>query len=180
MLDSNKRFLSPREVVSQFSLLPGHKVADFGSGAGDFALAIAQEIQPNGTVFAIDILDSAHQSLRSKYKIQSITNIEIIISNLEEDKGSTLPDLSVDLVMIHNILFQVNNKKHLIQEAYRILKPSGKMAVIEWDMTSPIGPPKANRLPERELVSLIQNNGFEIDQKVQSGKYHYCYLFNKI
>lgn len=76
-------------------------------------------------------------------------------------------------------MFQVNDKKTLIQEAYRVLKSSGKLAMIEWDIMSPIGPPKNLRLPEREVVSLIQNNGFEIESRIEAGKYHYGYIFNK-
>lgn len=180
MLNQSNRFLSPREIVEQFGINPSAQVADFGSGAGDFALAIAQMISPKGKVYAIDVLESAHQSLRSRSKIKGITNINLILANLECELGSNLPKDSLDLVMIHNIMFQVNNKKNLIQEAYRVLKDSGKLAIIEWDMTSPIGPPKNLRLPEREVVSLIQNNGFEIESRIEVGKYHYGYIFNKL
>ena len=180
MLDQNNRFLSPREIVSQFGIESNIHVADFGSGAGDFAIAIAELISTRGKVYAIDVLESAHQSLRSRYKIKGITNIELILANLECESGSNLPKESVDLVMIHNIMFQVSNKKNLILEAYRVLKANGKLAMIEWDMTSPIGPPKNLRLPEREIVSLVQNSGFEISHKVDAGKYHYGYVFNKV
>lgn len=180
MIDKSNRFLSPREIVEQFGVQSTARVADFGSGAGDFAIAIAQIIAPKGKVYAIDVMESAHQSLRSRSKIKGITNIELILANLECESGSTLPEGSLDLVMIHNIMFQVSNKKNLIQEAYRVLKDSGSLALIEWDMTSPIGPPKNLRLPERETVSLVQNTGFEVSYKVDAGKYHYSYVFNKL
>jgi ubiquinone/menaquinone biosynthesis C-methylase UbiE len=180
MIEQSNRFLSPREIVEQFGIDIGSQVADFGSGAGDFAIALAEIISPKGKVYAIDVLESAHQSLRSKYKIKNITNIELILANLECQNGSNLPDKSLDLVAIHNILFQVNNKKHLIEEAHRVLKEASKLAVIEWDVMSPIGPPKNLRLPERELLSLIQNNGFEVESRIEAGKYHYGYIFNKV
>jgi ubiquinone/menaquinone biosynthesis C-methylase UbiE len=180
MLNQSNRFLSPREIVEQFGISLNSQVADFGSGAGDFAIALAELIAPKGKVYAIDVLESAHQSLRSKYKIKNITNIELILADLECEKGSNLPDNILDLVMIHNILFQVNNKKHIIKEANRVLKESGKLAIIEWDIMSPIGPPKSLRLPERELLSLLQNNGFEIESRIEAGKYHYSYIFNKL
>lgn len=180
MLEQSNRFLTPRDIVEQFGIKVGSQTADFGSGAGDFAIALAEIISPTGKVYAIDVLESAHQSLRSKYKIKNITNIELILANLECKKGSTLPDNLLDLVMIHNILFQVTNKKHLIQEAHRVLKELGKLAIIEWDIASLIGPPKNLRLPERELLSLVQNNGFEIESRIEAGKYHYGYVFNKL
>ncbi|MGA1047213.1 MAG: class I SAM-dependent methyltransferase [Minisyncoccia bacterium] len=180
MLNQSNRFLSPREIVEQFKVSANSHIADFGSGAGDFSIAIAEVVSNNGKVYAIDVLESAHQSLRSRYKIKGITNIELILANIECDSGSNLPQESVDLVMIHNIMFQVSNKKKLIQEAYRVLKDTGKLAMIEWSMSSPIGPPQNLRLPERELISLIQNNGFEVDYRVEAGKYHYGYIFNKL
>jgi ubiquinone/menaquinone biosynthesis C-methylase UbiE len=179
MIQTLPTIKSPREIAQQFALAPNSKVADFGSGAGDFSLAVAQLIQPSGKVFAIDVMESAHQSLRSKYKIQGITNIELILTNLETETGSTLPVESMDQVMIHNILFQITNKAQLIQEASRILKPEGTLIVIEWSMSSPIGPSKSIRLPEREVLSLIQNNGFSIDRKLDTGIYHYGYIFTK-
>jgi|LakMenEpi03Aug12_release.lakeMendotaPanAssembly.Ray.scaffolds.fasta_scaffold48030_3 ubiquinone/menaquinone biosynthesis C-methylase UbiE len=180
MLEQSNRFLSPREIVEQFGINSNCYVADFGSGAGDFAIAIAELVSPKGKVYAIDVLESAHQSLRSRYKIKGITNIELILANLECDSGSNLPKESLDLVMLHNIMFQVSNKKKLIQEAYRVLKENGRLAVIEWNMISLIGPPKNLRLPEREVLSLIQNNGFSIEHRVDAGRYHYGYVFNKL
>lgn len=180
MSEQSNRFLSPKEIVEQIDIKSDSKVADFGSGAGDFSIAIAEIVVPKGRVFAIDVLESAHQSLRSRYKIKGITNIELILANLECESGSKLPKDSIDLVMIHNILFQVTNKKNLIQEANKILNQLGKLAIIEWNLSSPIGPPKNLRLSERELLSLIQNNGFEIGHRIEAGKYHYGYIFNKI
>ncbi|MEY3470760.1 MAG: hypothetical protein RLZZ223_110 [Candidatus Parcubacteria bacterium] len=180
MLTYTKRFLSPKEIVDQLDIKSGSRVADFGSGAGDFSIAIAKEIGISGKVYSIDVQESAHQSLRSKYKINSLTNIEIVLADLEKDSGSCLPDQSVDMVLMHNVLFQVSNKKHLIQEAFRILNELGKLFIIAWDINSPVGPPKSMRLPDREIVSLVQNNGFELDKKINVGKYKYGYLFNKV
>lgn len=70
MQDQSNRFLSPREIVEQFGSASNAQVADFGSGAGDFAIAIAQMIAPKGKVYAIDVLESAHQSLRSRIQNQ--------------------------------------------------------------------------------------------------------------
>jgi len=179
MIQTVQSVKSPREIVQQFGLSADSKVADFGSGSGDFAVAIAQLLQPSGKVYAVDVMESAHQSLRSKYKIQGLTNIELILTDIETESGSTLPAESMDCVMIHNILFQVENKAKLIQEAFRILKPAGALAVLEWSVSSPIGPGKSIRIPERQTVSLVQNNGFSLERKLDTGVYHYGYIFAK-
>lgn len=175
---SSQRFLSPQEIIAQLDLRPGMVVADFGSGAGDFAVAIAETVGNAGKVYAIDVLETAHQSLRSKAKIAGIRTIEMLLTNLETPTGSTLPDKSVDQVMIHNLLFQVQDKVQVIKDAHRILKPEGTVTIIEWDVSSPIGPSRSSRLTEAEVTSLLTSVGFVMHKRIQAGKYHYGIIYH--
>ncbi len=173
----SQRFLSPQEIVAQFNLELGMTIADFGSGAGDFSIAAAQAVGSNGKVYAIDVLESAHQSLRSKARISEVRNIEMFLTNLETPSGSTLPEDSVDQVMIHNLLFQVQDKVQIIKDAKKILKNTGKVNIIEWDLSSPIGPSKNSRMSETEITSLLTSIGFVLDRRIQAGKYHYGLIY---
>lgn len=170
---SSQRFLSPQEIIAQLDLRSGMFVADFGSGAGDFAVAIGEVVGNTGKVFAIDVLETAHQSLRSKAKIAGLRNIEMLLTNLETPTGSTLPDNSVDQVMIYNVLFQTQDKVQVIKDAFRILKPEGRLTIIEWDLSSPIGPSQKSRMSESEVTSLVTIVGFVLHKRIQAGKYHY-------
>ncbi len=175
---STQKLLSPQQIVAQFDIRPGMSIADFGSGAGDFAIAIAQAVGSAGKVYAIDVLESAHQSLRSKARMADIRNIEMLLTNLETPTGSTLPDQSVDQVMIHNVLFQVQDKVQIIRDAHRILKPTGTLNIVEWDISSPIGPSQKSRLSESEVTSLVTSLGFSIQKKIQAGVYHYGIIYH--
>src|SRR5437588_7612192 len=56
-----------------------------------------------------------------------------IWADLEKPRASKLADRRADLVLISNLLFQLSDKKAPLKEAWRILKPAGRLAVIDWE-----------------------------------------------
>ncbi|MBI2451161.1 MAG: methyltransferase domain-containing protein [Parcubacteria group bacterium] len=152
--------IRPELVLPQLDLKPGMFIADFGSGAGDFALFFAKRILPEGRVYAIDVQSSAIESVKSRAKLESIFNIEPLLRNLEAPGGSKLPDDFVDLVFIANILFQAPDKAVILKEARRILKPGGKVMIIEWKPEAAgLGPPKNFRIFPETISALAKNEG---------------------
>ncbi|MFA5442113.1 MAG: class I SAM-dependent methyltransferase, partial [Candidatus Paceibacterota bacterium] len=108
-------FLNPQEVVKTFPLKEGMTIADFGSGTGYFTLAMAKALRPSGRVIALDIWKPSLEALEFRAKLEGLFNIvETRWANLEEPKGSGLPDNSCDLVLISNILFESEKKEVLI------------------------------------------------------------------
>ena len=84
-------FLNPESTVREFGLKERMSVADFGSGAGYFTILIAQMVGKEGKVYALDIMESALDSVREKAKASGLENVEIIRTNLEVlAKTSTL------------------------------------------------------------------------------------------
>ena len=77
------KFLNPSFVLAQSGIGEGMQVADFGCGQGDFALAAAKLVGPEGKVCAIDIQDSALSSTRSKARIGGLLNIVLVKGNVE-------------------------------------------------------------------------------------------------
>jgi ubiquinone/menaquinone biosynthesis C-methylase UbiE len=174
------RFLSPKEVVEQYGLFSQMAVADFGCGSGDFSIAIAKIIGNGGRVYSIDVLQACLQSLRSKAKIEGISNIDLIRADLEIPKGSTIPDSFLDLVLLHNILFQVKDKKSFLEEAHRVLKVGGKLAIMEWSEFSPIGPVRDNRIVDKDMIKVVKSMGFDFVQNTDAGRYHYGQIYRKV
>lgn len=67
----------------------------------------------------------------------------------------------VDTGMLSTVLHEVKDPVSFLMEIHRILKPDGKLAVVEWnkeEMES--GPPKAHRIAENELGELLKESGF--------------------
>lgn len=173
-------FIDPAQIIDSLDVEPGMKVADFGSGAGFYAIALARKVGEGGKVYAIDIQKNMLEMVRSKSRLNHLLNIETIWADLEKVGSTRLKEDSVDFVLISNILFQIENKNNLLDESRRILKPNGKIAVAEWDKNAlKIGPSAERRLSSEETRKLFLENGFKLDKEVYAGEYHYGLIFRK-
>ena len=176
---NNGDFLNVEKITDQLDVAPNEVIADFGSGYGFFAVAFAKRGGPSGQIFAIDVLPTALEAVRSQAKIEGLFNIKIIHGNLEKPNGSTLSDESCNMVFIANVLFQVPDKPSLIDEAKRILKAGGRLAIIEWKPYIALGPKKESRMSETELKQLVLSKGFSEVKNIDAGSHHYGFLFKK-
>lgn len=173
-------FLNPEKIISQFGLASDLKVADFGSGSGHFAILIAQFLGDTGTVTAIDILESALETVRIKASTLGLTNIQTVRGNLEVIGASGLSESSQDLVLAANVFFQNEKKQELIGEAKRVLKSGGKLIVIDWQKGSGgVGPPDNLRLGKELITPLASQLGFEFEKEIDAGSYHFGLIFKK-
>lgn len=170
-------FFNPAEIVKTLPLKEGMVVADFGSGSGYFSLATAKIVRPSGRVIALDIWKPSLEALEFRAKMEGLLNIiETKWANLEEERGSKLPNASCDLVLITNILFEVENKKEFLLEVKRVLKPEGYIVVIEWHPDKL--PAQKQLLPfsKEDALMLIEKLGFQIERELPLGITHYGFL----
>ncbi len=168
-----------RKITDELHIAPNETIADFGAGHGFFTVAFAKKVGPSGQIFAIDVLPTALESIRSQAKIEGLFNIKIIWGNLEKQSGSTLPAGICDAVMIANILFQAPDKSAVLTEAKRVLKEGGRLIVIEWKPYIAVGPKKESRMSEAELKQLVLSKGFSEIKAVDAGSHHYGFIFKK-
>lgn len=173
--------MDPQKIAGYFGIAPGMKIADFGSGAGYFAIILGKMVGENGTVSAIDVMDSALETLRAKAKAEGLRNIETARANLEMPGGSGLSSDSQDMVLLANILFQNPNKASIIAEAKRVLKPNGILVVIDWQKgTNGFGPPDNLRTSPEEMRQLVVGSGFQSTNEIDAGNFHFGLIFRKI
>jgi len=174
------RFTDPSYLINQLEISPGSIAADFGCGAGFFSIPLAQTVGKNGTVYSLDILPTALEAVESKAKTLGIVNIITKRANLESEKGSGLPENSVDWVIMKDILFQNKNKEAILKEAYRILKPGGKSLIVEWsDKNLSIGPQENLRISFEMLIELIRQQKFSVEKAIDVGEFHYAVVVAK-
>jgi len=170
-------FLNPDQIVKTLPLKEGMTVADFGSGAGYFSLAIAKCLKPSGRVIALDIWKPSLEALEFRSKLEGLFNIiEPRWANLEDTRGSNLPNDSCDLVLISNILFEVEKKENLIQEAKRVLKLEGYLVLIEWYSDKLPSGEKLYPIDKEESINLLEKSGFQIERELSLGLTHYGFL----
>ena len=109
--------MNPDDIIKKIGVTSGMIIADFGCGAGYFTIPIAKLVTNSGKVYAIDVLNSALESVLSKAKIYGLLNIETTRANIETIGGSKIKDGSVDLAVLANILFQCNDYDSVLGES---------------------------------------------------------------
>ena len=171
-------FMNPAKILENLDIKKGSKVADFGCGAGYFTTSFAKVVGNSGRVYAIDILESALESVKGRAKLESILNIETHRGNLEKQGGSGLGDKSVDIVMMANILFQSELKDDILKEAKRVLKKTGKIVISEWKDDVAPGEGFMYRVSKEELKKLAKDAGLVLEKEFDAGGSHYGLVFS--
>lgn len=173
-------FAHPEKNVEQFNIEPGMSIADFGAGVGFYSIALAKAVGPSGRVYAIDIQKDLLSKLQNDAEKENLHNIKLIWSDLDLPKSSTLDDNDIDRVVIANVLFQLEDKDIILEEARRILKPGGKMLFIEWrDSFGGMGPRQEDVVREDVAKTLIESHGFKFERDINTGDHHYGFVVKK-
>lgn len=178
--EDTKGFLDPNRIIKYFDLKKGDFVADFGAGHGFFTIPMARMVGGEGKVYAVDIQKGALDIIREKARHENLLNIELVWADLDQPNGSKLKDKFIDFILIANILFQAEEKQELFHEAYRLLRESGRCAIVEWDeFGTSFGPAIASRIKKSSAEDLARAAGFQLEREFETGSNHYGLLFKK-
>lgn len=174
-------FSDPERNVSQLNLKVGDIALDLGTGMGHYALAMAKVVDVSGRVIAVDIQKDLIKELTSRAKDQGFANIVPIVADIERDRGTGLESETVDVVVIANALFQVEDPFAFLKEAARVLKYDGRLLVVDWkESFGGIGPSEKYIISEDSLLETAEELGFRLDQKIDAGRYHYGLVLKKV
>lgn len=171
-------FVNPNNVLRKLELKPDMKAADLGCGAGSWVLPLA-EILEDGVVFAVDVQEEPLSALAGKARHQGLKNITTITADLESEVPGIQSE-SLDLVVIANVLFQLEDKEAVFREARRVLKKGGKLLIVDWKTEVPLGP-KHGKISKLDVKNIAQKAGFTLvrDLEQETGIYHYGLVFTK-
>lgn len=107
-------------------LRPGEQVMDLGCGAGIDTLLAADEVGPSGRAIGVDMLPSMVERGRSLAAEAGIDNAEFVTAEMED---LPLPDEAVDVVVSNGSINLAARKSRVLAEAFRVLRPGGRLAV---------------------------------------------------
>lgn len=171
-LDSDERraYLNPDAILGAFGVGPGAFIADVGAGTGFFAVPAAIRVGPTGRVYALDMETEMLEDVRAKIAHEHLENITALRS---EEEHIPLPEMSVDVAFLACVLHELDGPGTL-RECGRILKPTGRLAVVDWKkIHQDIGPPFRHRLSEGEARAFLMRSGFVPLRTIEAGRYHY-------
>ncbi len=170
-------FLDPQEVLKELKLKKGLTAADFGSGSGGWVMPLAKILE-EGKVYAIDILEEPLSALKAKLNSEKIFNVEAIQADVETEKGTRLSESSCDLVLMTNLLFECEDKKAVFQEAKRVLKPGGRILVVDWQKDNPFTK-KIEKVSFGEIKKIAKALNLKLEKEFPAGTYHYALILVK-
>lgn len=174
-------FAHPKRNVGALGIEPGMSVADFGSGSGAYVLHIAEALANSGHVYAIDVQRDLLQRTKNEVHRHGFKNVETIWADLEQPESSKIASQKLDLVLISNLLFQIENKPAVLTEAWRILKPTGRLAIIDWSESfGGMGPIKQDVVSKEKALELARQSGFDRQREFPAGAHHYGLIFKLV
>jgi SAM-dependent methyltransferase len=107
-------------------LKPGEIVLDLGSGGGIDVLLSARRVGPAGKAYGLDMTDEMLALARENQRRAGVENVEFLRGEIE---NIPLPDGSVDVVISNCVINLSADKRRVLAETFRVLKPGGRFAV---------------------------------------------------
>ncbi len=174
-------FIKPEEVLDRIGLKQGMKTADLGCGAGFFILSAAKIVGEKGVAYAVDIQQSALSAVEDKAHMEGLDSIvRLIWADLEVYQSTKLPDNTLDISMLVDVLFQNDKPQEIFKEAKRITKKDGKILIIDWKLKDlPFGPLPDNRISEHDVKKMAQDSGLNLVDSWDPSPYHYALVYKK-
>lgn len=174
------RFVEPHKVVNHFHIRPGDRVADFGAGSGYFTKVLAEAVGPEGRVYACEIQKQLVEAIGELVRREHLENVQILWSDLEASGGTKIEAATLDVGILVNTLFQVEDKAAAIREVSRTLRPGGKFFVIDWNESwGGLGPRPQEVVTATDARALIEPHGFVLEREFDAGDHHYGLAFKK-
>jgi ubiquinone/menaquinone biosynthesis C-methylase UbiE len=159
VFDDPKRdaWQKPHEVIQALALKPDAVIADIGAGTGYFAVRVANMV-PNGRVYGVDIEPDMVKYLAERAKREKRKNI-VAITGAPDDPR--LPE-KADLILLVDVFHHIESRSRYFRRLSGYLRPGGRIAIIDFRLDSPEGPPKAARIAPERVIAELKAAGYAV------------------
>ena len=150
----------PHDVIQALTLKPDAIVADIGAGTGYFSVRFAHML-PKGKVYGVDTELAMVKHLAERAKREGLKNITAV----EGKPGDPRLPERVDLIVFVDVYHHVEHRERYFRSLQKALKPGGRVAVIDFRMDSPVGPPKSARIEPDRVKAELERAGYTLAQE---------------
>jgi len=172
--ESSETLLDKNAILANLTIMPGQIVLDAGCGNGYMAKEFAKLTGKTGKVYALDSNTRSIEILKAETEG---TIIEPFVGSITQE--TKLAPSSIDLIYVSTVIhgFSQSQMEGFVKEAKRLLKSSGRLAIVEIKkQDTPFGPPLDVRFSPEELkqaISLIPTRLIDV------GQFFYMQIFGK-
>ncbi|MGQ9587783.1 MAG: class I SAM-dependent methyltransferase [Thermoplasmata archaeon] len=161
-----RQLVPSEEIVSRLEVSRRDLVVDLGAGIGYFASLIAERAR---TVIAVDIDLRMLDVLSKRIRLRGTDNIVPIRAEIT---SIPLSCESVDHVLGAFVYHEVGSTKKLLDEASRILRPEGRLTIVDFQKReTPIGPPVGERRTPEQVVRKASSR-FRLESRFETEVYY--------
>ena len=159
IFDDPKRdaWQKPHEVIQALALKPDAVIADIGSGTGYFSVRFAN-MTPKGRVYGVDTEPDMVKYLSERAKREGLKNITAVQAKPDDPR---LPE-KMDLIILVDVYHHVGDRERYFRQLRNSLKPGGRLAVIDFRMDAPVGPPRSARIAPDRVKAELKRAGYAL------------------
>ena len=150
----------PDDVIRALKLAPEALVADIGAGTGYFAVRLARAV-PKGRVYGVDAEPDMVRYLNRRAQREGLANLTAVAAK-PADPGLPAP---VDLVILVDTYHHVPDRERYFRDLKKVLKPGGRLAIVDFTLDSPVGPPKRARIPADRVKQELARAGYALAEE---------------
>lgn len=167
------------KLLEVLDVVPGITFLDVACGAGAYTLALADVIGPDGKIYALDLWEEGIAALERDVRQGQGATIEARVADVS--RHMPIEDAAVDLCLMATVLHDLiedSTDEGALQEVVRVLKPGGKLAVVEFKkMEGPPGPPIAIRLSPEDTEARLRPHAFKLMTTRGLGPFNYVSMY---
>jgi len=165
----------PERMLDALGLQPGQTVADVGAGVGYHAWRLSARVGPRGKVYATDVQPEMLQLLRANMAAREVHNVVAVLATREK---TGLPEASIDLALLVDVYHEAPDPQAFLGQLRRALKPTGRLALVEFRAEDPEVPIRQeHKMTAEQVISELALGGFRLAERHEFLPWQHLLLF---
>lgn len=166
--------IDPERLLAKSGLRAGMHVADFGTGrTGHMIFPAARIVGASGVLYAVDLDKDVLDTIGRRARQEAVNNLYPVWGDIQVKNGVLIPPQTLDVVFMVNVLWHCERPLATLAEALRLLRPKGRLVIVDWVHTvTAIGPTNHQLLDFTALIVEARRVGLAVQEDFSLNEYH--------